>query len=148
MPVPSKSTARAKDWKKTRDDWIGRLSSLFDDVQVWAGPEWTPRRFDTELEEPEIGKYTAPVLLMQKGTTRIQLEPIARFGVGCDGVVDLYRMPAYDDIATVLMDDDTWRISWWRKEQDGSGEILESYPLSKDSFRKLLARISRNGQHA
>jgi hypothetical protein len=53
------------------------------------------------MEDSQIGKYKAPGLLMQEGTDRILRDPIGRNAPGAEAVVDLYLMPAYDDIATL-----------------------------------------------
>jgi hypothetical protein len=135
--------------QKTRDEWVGRLAALVDDVEKWAKElGWSTRRLETELEEPEIGKYVAPMLLLQEGTVRIQLEPIARFGVGFDGLVDLYRMPAYDDIASLSPSNGQWQIHWRTKQDNDAEEILELHPLSKNTLRDFLVRMNRNGQQA
>ena len=48
---------------------------------------------------------------MQEGTVRIILEPIARSTPGAEGVVDLYLMPAYDDVATLFYEDG-WKLHY------------------------------------
>ncbi len=48
-----------------------------------------------------------PALLMQEGPSAgLILEPIARSAPGADGVVDLYLLPAYDDIASLYFYND------------------------------------------
>src|SRR5205823_3073092 len=83
------------------DEWLGRLTSLIQQVQKWVQAwGWATRQIDKKMEDPEIGTYRAPALLMQEGTTRLLLEPIGRSAApDTEGIVDLYLMPAYDDVA-------------------------------------------------
>ena len=64
------------------------------------------------MEDSDIGTYQAPALLLQQDTLRMLLEPIARTAPGADGVVDLYLMPAYDDIATLYFADGKWQLHY------------------------------------
>ena len=49
---------------------------------------------------------------MQKEFTRILLDPYSRTTIGTDGVVELYLMPAADDIATFFYWDGQWNIHY------------------------------------
>lgn len=51
-------------------------------------------------------------MLLQKETCRILLEPVASSAPGAAGVVDLYLMPEYDDIASLYFVDGVWRIQY------------------------------------
>ena len=69
--------------------------------------------------------------------------PIARAAPGADGVVDLYLMPAYDDIASLYYYGNRWHIHYMAedaavvaKRRDG-----QSRPLSKASLRKVLEEL-------
>jgi hypothetical protein len=135
------------DWEKLRDDWLKRLQALMSDVQVWAQEfGWATRRIEKRMEDLQIGAYVAPALLMQEGTTRVMLEPITRFAPGVDGVVDLYQMPAYDDIASMSLTNGTWRIHSWPKEPQANGDLheVDPVPLSKENLRTLLDGMGKN----
>jgi len=96
-----------------RDAWLGRLSNLIQNVQTWAKEVgWSTRRIDVPLSDSHIGQYKAPALLLQKSNVRIFLEPISRSAPGAEGVVDLYIMPAYDDIATFYYYDGDWHVHY------------------------------------
>ncbi len=106
--APKKLTAAAT---KLRDEWLSRVSTLVDSAEKWAADAgWSTRRIEKQIEDSEIGGYAVPSLLLQEGTTRMLLEPIARSAPGVDGVVDLYRMPAYDDVATLYFYDGQWHL--------------------------------------
>src|SRR5690242_5175149 len=87
------------DPAKERDEWVQLLRELVSEVDGWVKPDWSTRELDKDVQDSVLGPYSAPALLMQRAFTRVLLEPITRFAPGTDGVVDLYMMPAYDDIA-------------------------------------------------
>ena len=94
-----------------REEWLSRLSELVQSVQQWAEErDWATRRIDKRMKDPILGRYEAPALLMQKETTRVLLDPVSRFATGADGLVDLYLMPAYDDIASIYFIKGQWRL--------------------------------------
>jgi hypothetical protein len=102
-----------KSPEQIRDDWLRRLSALILDVQKWANElGWSTKKIELPLSDSTIGKYKAPALLLQEESVRILLEPIARSAPGADGVVDLYLMPAYDDIASLYFYDNGWFIHY------------------------------------
>ena len=89
------------------DGWLGRLLSLVRSIDTWAKElGWSTRVVEKPMEDSQIGRYKAPGLLMQEGVDRILLEPVGRSAPGTEGVVDLYLLPAYDDIATLYYYDD------------------------------------------
>ena len=46
--------------------------------------------------------FEVPSLFLQKGPTRLLLDPIAYDAPGTEGVVNLYLMPTYDDMAAFI----------------------------------------------
>ncbi len=130
-----------------RNEWLSRLSHLVESVQTWAKElGWATRRIEKQLEDSEIGNYRAPALLLQEETTRLLLDPIARSAPGADGIVDLYWMPAYDDIATLYFYDGTWHLHYLfpgTAAEATTGEA-ESRPLSKETFQEVLEAMRTN----
>jgi len=135
------------DAVKKRDEWIDRLDALVEDIARWVGElGWTPRRIEKRMEESQIGKYKAPALVMQEGTTRVLLEPVARFATGADGVVDLYLMPAYDDIASLYLYDGKWHLHYMFP---GSPPVpntraAEAKELTKETLQQVLKEMKQN----
>lgn len=82
----------------------------------------------------------APALLMQKGPTRILLDPIARFAPGVNGVVNLYMMPGYDDIASLYFVEGDWRLHYQFEDAEGPPRIGEgeSRPLTREALLGVL----------
>ena len=82
---------RIDDPETVKAEWLGRLDSLVDEVEGWARASgWRTRRIGKTSSERRLGTYRVPVLLMEKDTVEVVLNPVARFVPGADGAVDLY----------------------------------------------------------
>jgi hypothetical protein len=136
--------ARMKD----REIWIDRVTSLVSQVEQWAGEMgWSTRRLEKSLDDIRIGKHRVPALLMQQDTCRALVEPIGRSSPGAEGVVDLYLMPAYDDIASLYYYGNRWHLHY--NTLRGTNAVVpvpkaEAMPLSKESLEKVLAEMRQN----
>lgn len=96
----TKDADAVADRERSKAEWLDSLAVLVDAVEGWSRElGWSTRRIEKTLDDSEIGPYQAPALIMQEETTRALLDPIGRSTPGSDGVVDLYLMPAFDDIA-------------------------------------------------
>jgi hypothetical protein len=124
--------------------WLARLSSLVGSVEGW-GRElgWATRRVEKRMEDAQIGKYQAPGLLMQEGTDRLLLEPIGRSAPGAEGVVDLYLMPAYDDIASLYHSDGRWNLHYSPPNSPRVANLRDApaRPLSKETLQEVLTEM-------
>lgn len=138
------SRPRVADPARERDDWIHLLKGLVGEVEGWVKPTWSTRVIEKAAQDSVLGAYDAPGLLMQRDFTRVLLEPITRFAPGADGVVDLYLMPAYDDIASLCRVDGQWKIHYAsRGHQVVTGiRNAEALPLTKESFLRVLDAIA------
>lgn len=131
-----------------RTAWIGRVGSLVEQLQQWAGElGWSSRRVEKTLADARTGEHRVPALLMQEDTCRILLEPVGRAAPGADGVVDLYLMPAYDDIASLYYNQNRWNLHYMFP---GAGTIaapreFSAIPLTKDVFESVISQMK---QHA
>jgi hypothetical protein len=98
------------------------------------------------MEDSQLGTYKAPALILQKETVRALLEPVARFAPGVEGVVDLYLMPAFDDIASLYFYDDGWQLHYMSPASPTIATIREAEhrPLSKESLQNVLEEMIRN----
>lgn len=129
-------------------EWFGRLSDLVRTVNAWAEElGWATRTVEKLMEDSQIGRFKVPGLLMQEGVDRILLEPIGRTAPGAEGVVDLYRMPAYDDIATLYFYEGRWHLHYASARAGVVETVREapSKPLSKEILREVLDEMR---QHA
>jgi hypothetical protein len=133
------------DPAKEREDWTRLLHELVQKVQGWLPKEeWASRVIEKEMGDSLLGEYKAPALLMQKDFTRILMEPIARFAPGADGVVDIYKMPAYDDIASLYRIKDEWKLRYAFRGIEAVAKVreAESLDLNEKSFLRVLGEIS------
>lgn len=145
MATASGPGERIEGHEAVRDEWLGRLGALVDDVKRWAEPSgWFTRVISKKMEDSDLGDYRAPALLLQKDTVGILLDPISRLAPGVDGVVDLYLMPAYDDIANLYFADGRWRVDYRFHFHDGAGPgVVEDTPLDRETLGRILDAMSR-----
>ena len=131
-----------------RATWIDRVTSLIGQVEQWAQEMgWSTRRLEKKLDDVRVGKHRVPTLLMQEGTCRVLLEPLGRSAPGAEGVVDLYLLPAYDDIASLYYYDNRWNLHYMVPGSKPVATVreAEATPLLKDSLVRVLAEMR---QHA
>ena len=130
-----------------RDEWIERLSRLVTDVERWAGSiGWASRRIDKSMKDSVIGPYKAPGLLLQKEFSRLILDPISRESPGSEGLVDLYVMPAFDDIASFSFDQGQWNVHHRLADVEAvatSGDA-EARPLTRGTLAEVLDELVRH----
>jgi hypothetical protein len=124
-----------------RQEWLEKLRKLEARIAAWANElDWATRVVDKKMEDAEIGNYTAHGLLLQKETVRLFLEPVARVAPGTEGVVDLYLMPSYDDIASLYYYNNRWNVHYMFEGAPTVGDIIhaEAKPLTKATLRKVF----------
>jgi hypothetical protein len=147
MSLTNAPEAMGVDADALRATWLNRLEDLINKIEAWARTlDWSTRRIEKKMENSQIGQYRAPALLMQKETTRGLLEPIGPSAPGADGVVDLYLMPAYDDVASLFFYDGRWNLQYIgpRAVNDASRTESESKPLSRETFQEVLEIMIKN----
>ena len=138
----------AQNRLRARLNWIASISALVDQVEEWARElDWSTRRLEKKLDDSWVGRHRVPSLLMQADTCRILLEPVGRTAPGAEGIVDLYTMPAYDDIATLYYYDNRWNMHYAFTDAPAASTVREApaIPLSKEALRNVLAEMK---QHA
>lgn len=127
--------------------WIELVSDLVEQVEPWVRElGWATRRIDKRLDDSRIGRHHVPALLMQQDTCRILLEPVGRSSPGAEGVVDLYLMPAYDDIASLYYYEHRWNLHYAFLGDKPVSSIREAdaMPLSKEALQRVLAEMRQN----
>lgn len=127
-------------------EWLDRLEGLVQDVQSWAQAEgWRTRRITKTVRERRLGKYEVPVLLMEKETVEVVLNPVARFVPEADGAVDLYLSPAYDDIASLYFESGQWVVhDGDRPDPSETNRVVEikRRPCNEATIRGILGRMA------
>lgn len=139
------SNGRTGDSAALLDEWRERLTQLMASVKKWVEElDWSTRLISKKMSDSALGAYEAPALLMQKETTRVLLDPIARFAPGTDGVVDLYLMPGYDDIVNLCFVEGQWQLRSAASGEppNGATSEFENQPLSKENLSRILDEIA------
>ena len=130
-----------------RSAWENRVSTLVQNVEQWARElGWSSRRVEKKLEDSRIGNHRLPALLLQEDTCRVLLEPVGRSTPGAEGVVDLYLIPAYDDIASLYYYGNQWNLHYMFAGTSSVATIrdAEPVPLSKDALERVLSEMRQN----
>jgi hypothetical protein len=151
MTTRNKTEKSVDDSGVIRDEWLKVLGDLTTKVKEWAEElKWSTRQIPKKMRDSRLGEYEAPALLMQKETTRVLLDPVARFAPGADGVVDLYLMPAYDDIASLYLVNGEWQLHYMFPGTTAIATIREAEPcvLAKDVLGRVLDEMSVNASSA
>jgi hypothetical protein len=152
MATRKKSDKQQNDSGVLREQWLKVLADLTSNVKSWAEEfDWSTRQIAKKMKDSRLGSYDAPALLMQKETIRVLLDPVARFTPGADGVVDLYLMPAYDDIASLYLVDGEWRLHYVFPGTPPTVATIrqaESWPLSKEAIGRVLHEMSTHAASA
>ncbi len=127
-----------------REEWLERLDRLVRDVEEWARSlDWATRRIDKSMNDETIGAYRAPGLLMQREFTRIILDPISRKTPGSEGCVDIYLMPAFDDIASIYFYDARWNVHYRLPIHEEAETIRDvpACPLTRETLAEVLDKM-------
>ena len=106
------------------------------------------RRIAKTVNERRLGTYRVPVLLMEKDTVEIVLNPVARFVPGADGAVDLYVAPAYDDIASLYFEGDHWVVHYGERPDPlatQSEVAITPHPYAEQTIRTILDGMAVHG---
>jgi hypothetical protein len=149
MAVAARNTAMTtKQLEKDQlEKWVTVLSELVDEVRAWAEARgWTTRSIEKKLADSNLGDYTARGIVLQKEATELLLEPIGRVPPGAEGVVDLYLLPAWDDIADLYYNDGRWRLHYVFPGPSplGNGQDDELVPLTEEAFHSILEEMTRH----
>ena len=88
------SAAEADDWIKQRDEWLGHLKELYDQIESFLAEyiktgEIKLNYRDIELNEENIGSYTARQMILKIGRQEITMTPIGTLLIGAKGRVDV-----------------------------------------------------------
>ena len=92
-------------------EWLEAQRRMLDEATAAARAQgWFVERDEKEVVESLLGTYKAPRLRIRTENQEVVLDPIALFGSGRQGVVDLVVMPSYERTHLVVFKDDAWQI--------------------------------------
>ena len=133
-----------------RDQFQNRVKALVEQVRGWVEPhEWVTKPYAKKLRDVNNQVYLIPSLFLQKGPIRVLLDPVAFDVPGAEGVVNLYLMPTYDDLASLYFEEGAWRIHYAfppDPKETHSVIEMEPLPLSEESVNKVLDSIADHAE--
>lgn len=136
------------DRTAARDAWVRNVEGLVSDVTRWCkARNWPTRRLTRKLRDSQLGDHEAPALLIQVDFAQLLLEPITPRVAGAEGLVDLYAMPRYDDIASIIREASGWRIHAGR-DWPGTGDLTSSpgRPFGEAEFDSVARQMADDAQ--
>lgn len=146
----STTEPRIKNPEADKAEWLNRLNALISIVQGWVEESgWRTRRTSKPVTEAVAGRYEVPLLLMERDGIEIILSPLARIAPGAEGVVDLYLMPAYDDVASLHCEGDRWRIHHASPPDPAAPHAAiegGGLPLEEKAINKILDAAAAHAQ--
>jgi hypothetical protein len=136
---------------KKRDEWVESVGRLFFQIQEWLGEADSGRilTFQTghiTLREAGIGRYDAPILLVELGAREVSIKPVARFVAGplsSTGAMHILRSYGRVDMGNRLEKYMLFRTErdpadrWVIIEEDG----YRTQPFDQDSFESAFQSL-------
>ena len=107
--------------------------------------EWVTRRYPKRMRDADLRVFEIPALYLQKGPTRLLLDPVGYDVPGAEGAADLYLMPTYDDMASLYFEEGRWAIHYafppdpWETHSTVELKIM---PLSAEVINQVLDSIA------
>ncbi|HTU25546.1 MAG TPA: hypothetical protein VMF30_09120 [Pirellulales bacterium] len=136
---------KAESRAERRDEFITKVKALADDVTRWAEPKgWVTKSCPKKFRDADHQLYEATALFLQRGATRLLLDPVAYDVPGAEAAVDLALMPTYDDAASLYLENGTWNIHYaFPSDSQAVGKIGETtaFALTGDSLNQILDAI-------
>jgi hypothetical protein len=129
-----------------RDRFQKRVEALIEKVKRWAEPhEWVTKPYSKKMRDVDRQVFEIPALFLQKGPTRLLLEPVAYDVPGAEALVDLYLMPTYDDKASLYFEGGDWVIHYlFHSDPLATHSVIETeaLPLSEETINQVLDSIN------
>ncbi len=133
-----------------RAQYQQRVEQLVEQVRLWVEPhEWVTKTYPKKMHDENRQTFEIPALFLQKGPSRLLLDPIAYDVPGAEGVVNLYLMPTYDDMATLSLESGRWLIRYaFPHDSIGSHSVIEAeaLPLSEATINQILDSIATHAE--
>jgi len=109
--------------------------------------EWITRRYPKKLRDDSREVYEVPALYIQKGATRLLLDPVGYDMPGAEGAADIYLMPAYDPTAFLYFEGGQWMMHYaFPADPMESRSVIETeaLPLSAETINRVLDSIAEH----
>jgi hypothetical protein len=125
--------------------FVQLVDELVKKVKEWAEPGgWTTKPYPKRMRAPDRSVFEASALYLQRGPTRVLLDPVAYDVPGADAVVDIYLMPTYDDLANLYFRDGRWTIHYAFSDDPSRATLTEAevLPFDEQSLVRVLDSIA------
>jgi hypothetical protein len=133
-----------------REQFQSRINALVEQVRQWVEPnDWVTKPYAKRLRDPGGEIFEIPALFLQKGPIRVLLDPVAYDVPGAEGVVDLYLMPTYDDLASLYFEGGEWRIHYaFPPDPKETHSVVETktLALSAGTVNEVLESIAAHAE--
>ena len=139
---------RATATSDRQNRFASLVEGLVKEVAACAEPhEWATKRYAKRMRNGNGEVFEIPALFLQKGPVRILLDPVAYDVPGAEAVVDLYLMPAYDDLASLYFQNDNWTIHYaFPPSPMQTHSVIETkaLPFSEATLNQVLDSIAEH----
>lgn len=129
-----------------REKYCNAVEDLIGQIESWVADRgWVTKRYLKKSRDAEQFPYEIPSLMVQKGPAKVLLDPVAYDIPGGDGVVDVYLMPTYDDMASLHLKDGEWTIHYvFPADPSETHSVVEPQrlPLTPDVINQVLDSIA------
>jgi hypothetical protein len=133
-----------------RDQFQELVLALVKQVREWVEPhEWVTKSYPKKMRDVDQKVFEIPALFLQKGPTRVLLDPVAYDVPGAEGVVDLYLMPTYDDMASLYFESGEWVIHYVfppNPMETHSVVQATALALSEETINQILDSIADHAE--
>lgn len=133
-----------------QERFTARVEELVRQVKSFAeSHEWVTKKYPKRLRNRSGELFFVPSLFLQRGPVRVLLDPVAYDVPGSEAVVDLYLMPAYDDLASLYLADGKWTIHYplaSDSQQMLSRADTRSLPLGEETMNEVLDSIAAHAE--
>lgn len=94
------------------DEWLDAQNQMLQVATAAAKSKgWYVEKDEKTVRESLLGTYRAPRLRIRSLDREVVLDPVARFGSGRRGIVDLVILPTYETACLITFKNGDWRIS-------------------------------------
>jgi len=149
--IPATETSTATEeiaMSKQRSQFQKRVKALVKQVRDWVEPhEWITKPYPKKMRDVDHQVFEIPALFLQKGPTRVLLDPVAYDVPGAEGVVNLYLMPTYDDMASLYFENGEWVIHYaFPPDPIETHSVIETkaLALSESTMNQILDSIANH----
>ena len=131
-----------------REQFRRRVEDLVAQFERDVDPhEWVTRRYPKRMRDDARQVYEVPALYLQKGPSRLLLDPIGYDVPGAEGAADLYLMPTYDYLSSIYFEGGRWTIHHiFPPDPMETHSVVEAQalPLSVETINQVLNSIAEH----